>query len=144
MRRTTWGIALCAAAVAMAGTALRSAERETPVLLAQAEDTSAKPERTTSTAAAPAKKLTGRLPPGYGKLGVSDEQRQKIYAIQHRYEQQITELEKQIEALEARVDEESQAVLTTAQKARLKEVRDAARKRRTSSRSSSTGRAAEE
>lgn len=138
------GIMLCAAALAMVGTAPQSAERETSLLLAQAESSPEKADRTTSTTAAPARKLTGRLPSGYGKLGVSDDQRQAIYAIQHKYEAQIEELKKQIEALEARIDEESEAVLTTAQKARLKEVRDASRKKRASTRSSRTSPSAEE
>ncbi|MBX7103102.1 MAG: hypothetical protein K1X57_03425 [Gemmataceae bacterium] len=67
-------------------------------------------------------KAKGQLPQGWSKLGLSDEQKQKIYEIQSKHKAKIDDLEKQIkEAREKMVKEETE-VLTAAQKARLKEM----------------------
>ncbi len=61
-------------------------------------------------------KIKGRLPPGFAKLGLSDEQKQKIYKIQAEYEAKIEALEAQIKKL--REEERAQifGVLTPQQK----------------------------
>lgn len=79
------------------------------------------------------KKLRGRLPRNYGKLGVSQEQRRTIYSIQEKYRSQIEDLEKQLAALESQRDRDIAAVLTEGQKVRLKELEAASARKRASS-----------
>lgn len=59
---------------------------------------------------------THRVPPGYSKLGLTDQQKQKLYAIQAEYYPRIQALEKQIEGLRARREAEFEKVLTAPQK----------------------------
>jgi regulator of replication initiation timing len=68
------------------------------------------------------KKATGRLPNNYAKLGLSDTQRQKIYATQARYGEQIDALVKQVEELRQKRDAEIEAVLTPEQRENLKKL----------------------
>ena len=74
------------------------------------------------------KKPTGRLPPHYGKLGISSQQRTKIYVIQATYKTQITDLQKQIDELRAKQGTEVTGVLTADQKKKLTEHLAAAKK----------------
>lgn len=85
-------------------------------------------------AKAPAKrkKARGRLPFYYGKVGLSPEQRETIYGLQATYRPQLAELEKQLKELKAKLDAEVEAVLTDAQKQKLLELQEAARKKRDS------------
>jgi Spy/CpxP family protein refolding chaperone len=62
------------------------------------------------------------LPAGWGKLGLSDEQKTKIYAIEAEYRGQIDALDKQIKELRKKEKAAMDEVLTDAQKARLKEI----------------------
>ena len=79
---------------------------------------------------ATAKKASrGPLPDYFGKLGVGEEQRKKLYAVDSEYEARIEELEKQIEKLEAERDAKLEALLTPGQKLRLKELREEAAQR---------------
>ena len=78
------------------------------------------------------KKARGRLPSNYGKVGLSDEQRQKIYGVQATYRTQLEELAKQIKALRSKRDAEIEAVLTDAQKQKLAELQEASQKKRDS------------
>jgi hypothetical protein len=80
--------------------------------------------------AAAQEKPRGRLPAHYGKLGVSDVQREKIYIIQAEYDAQIDELLAQLEDLRARRDRTVESVLTDGQKHRLHELRSEARRER--------------
>jgi len=64
---------------------------------------------------------THRVPPGYAKLGLTDQQKDSLYRIQAKYYPQIQALEKQVDALRAKRETEFEAVLTTAQKKRLAE-----------------------
>src|SRR4051812_15449125 len=59
---------------------------------------------------------THRVPPGYSKLGLTDQQREAIYKVQGKYYPQIQALEKQVDALRAKRESECEAVLTPAQK----------------------------
>ena len=68
------------------------------------------------------KKAGGRLPRYYGQIGLSDEQREKVYEIQRTYREQIDELRKQLKAIEAKQKEEISEVLTEEQKAKLAEL----------------------
>ena len=79
-----------------------------------------------------AEKPRGRLPNHFGKLGISEEQRTRIYSIQADYDVRIDELLSQIEELVANRDSDINAVLTEGQRARLRELREEARNRRSS------------
>ena len=74
----------------------------------------------------------GRLPNHFGKLGISDEQRTRIYAIQADYDDRVDALLAQIEELVADRDNDIDAVLTDGQRARLRELRAEARNKRES------------
>src|SRR5262249_27682599 len=63
-------------------------------------------------------KVKGRLPSGWGKLGLTDLQRQAVYKIQATYNSQIS-------TLEAKRDSEMRKVLTTAQQNLLTEQAEA-------------------
>ncbi len=75
-------------------------------------------------------KPRGRLPNHFGKLGISEEQRTRIYSIQADYDERIDELLSQIEELVTTRDADIDAVLTEGQRARLRELRSEARNRR--------------
>ena len=64
----------------------------------------------------------GRLPPNWTKLGLSDEQKAKVYSVQADYRTKIDALERQIKELRKKEEGELHKVLTAAQKARLKEI----------------------
>ena len=76
------------------------------------------------------KEYRGPLPPHFGKLGMSDAQKEKVYAIQDSYEDQIDKLRKQIEQIESKRDSEIATLLTPGQKLRLQELREKPRRRR--------------
>jgi hypothetical protein len=67
-------------------------------------------------------KAKGTLPAKWSKLGLSDEQKEKIYTSQAKYRAQIDELRAQIRKLQKQELGELEAVLTDAQKARLREI----------------------
>lgn len=67
-------------------------------------------------------KFKGMLPPNWGKLGLSDDQKQKIYRVQAEYAAKIAELERQIQALREQERTEMAKFLTDAQKTKLKEL----------------------
>lgn len=76
----------------------------------------------------PAKKKSGgRLPPGYGDV-VTEEQRQKIYDIQRKYQDQIDQLQSQLDALREKRDSEVEAVLTPEQRKQVEANRAAKKK----------------
>jgi Spy/CpxP family protein refolding chaperone len=62
--------------------------------------------------------IKGRLPSGWGKLGLTDLQRQAVYKVQAAYNSQIS-------TLEAKRDAEMRKVLTTAQQNLLAEQAEA-------------------
>jgi hypothetical protein len=64
------------------------------------------------------------LPQGWRALGLSDEQKKKIYAIEDEFEPKIAALKKQIEQLQDDEKTKKYAILTDDQKKRLKEIRD--------------------
>ncbi len=70
----------------------------------------------------PTPKMRGQLPQNWGKLGLSDEQKQKIYAAQSKYRAKIDDLKKQIAELQDQEKKDMEAVLTDAQKTRLREI----------------------
>lgn len=68
------------------------------------------------------KELKGRLPNNYGKLELSDKQKQAIYAVQKKHGDQIDALVRQVEELRQKRDNEIEAVLTAEQKEKLKSL----------------------
>jgi Spy/CpxP family protein refolding chaperone len=70
----------------------------------------------------PAPKMRGQLPQGWGKLGLSDEQKQKIYSAQSKFREKIDGLQKQIADLRDQEKKDMESVLTDAQKTRLREI----------------------
>ncbi len=62
------------------------------------------------------------LPANWAKLGLSDEQKAKIYAIQGKFKAKIDDLTKQLKELRKEETTAMLEVLTDAQKARLKEL----------------------
>lgn len=67
-------------------------------------------------------RLRGQLPPNYRQLGLSEEQRQKIYKLQNEYADKLKELEEQIEKVKAERNKAYGKVLTKAQHDRLNEI----------------------
>src|SRR5262252_388712 len=67
-------------------------------------------------------KFRGQLYAKWKELGLTDEQKQKIYKIQSEYRARIDELERKAKELRAEERVKAQDVLTPAQKARLKEL----------------------
>ena len=71
-----------------------------------------------------AKKAEGRLPSNYGKIGLTDDQKKKVYDIQDRYEEEIKELEKKLADVKAKQTAEYEAVLTSNQKESLRALNE--------------------
>ncbi len=67
--------------------------------------------------------LKGRVPNHYGKLDLTDEQKQRIYKVQQRHDPEIAKLEKQLALLKAREMAELEQVLTAPQRAQLEKLR---------------------
>ena len=70
-----------------------------------------------------------RLPANYTKIGISEEQKKKIYDAQNKYEDQINALEKQIADLKAKQKEEVEGLLTADQKKALQAANDESKKK---------------
>ena len=70
----------------------------------------------------PTTKFRGQLYAKWRELGLTDEQKQRIYKIQSEYRIKIDELDKKIKALRREERSKAEEVLTAAQKARLKEL----------------------
>lgn len=93
-----------------------------PSLIAQeAGKEAAKSEKGEKKGAKKEAKSDDRLPPNFGKVGLSDEQRKKIYAIQDQHEKEIKDLQKKLADLKAKQQDEFEAVLTSNQKQLLQE-----------------------
>ncbi len=73
------------------------------------------------------KEFRGPLPFYFGKLGLSEAQKEKLYAIQDAYDEKIAVLEKQIEDLKSERDKSMETLFTPGQKLRLQELREEAR-----------------
>ena len=68
-------------------------------------------------------KRRGPLPSYFGKIGVDDEQRKKLYTVQESYQAKLAALRKEMKALLAQRDAEMEALLTPGQKLRLQELK---------------------
>ena len=67
-------------------------------------------------------KVRGRLPRYFGKVGVSVNQKRRVYSIQAIYRERLATLTRQFEALKAQERQEVLEVLTVLQKQRLSEL----------------------
>jgi Spy/CpxP family protein refolding chaperone len=67
-------------------------------------------------------KLKGTLPANWGKLGLTDDQKQKVYKVQADYKDKIADLEKQLKELKDTEKTDMEKVLTDEQKKRLREL----------------------
>lgn len=66
-----------------------------------------------------------RVPDYFGQIGLTGEQREAIYKIRGKHLQKIDELERQIDAIQAQMLHECEAVLTDTQKQLLEHRRRA-------------------
>jgi Spy/CpxP family protein refolding chaperone len=67
----------------------------------------------------PPAKVKGKLPQHWGKIGLTDTQKQTIYQIQGKYGSEIDKLKAKIDEIETTRDKEMKAVLTAEQKKAL-------------------------
>src|SRR5262245_49034127 len=67
-------------------------------------------------------KIKGTLPPNWGKLGLTDEQKQKGNKVQAEYGEKIAELEAKIMDLKGKQKGDMEKVLSDEQKKRLKDI----------------------
>jgi hypothetical protein len=83
------------------------------------------PTESTSTSKSTAKSSppdpARRVPPGYADLGLTDQQKDKIYKIQAEYHPKVQDLQKRLDKLHADRKAECEAVLTAQQKRLLGE-----------------------
>lgn len=70
----------------------------------------------------PPPKLKGQLPQNWAKLGLSEDQKQAVYATQAKYKKELEELRKKMEELKDKEKKELEDVLTKEQKAKLKDI----------------------
>lgn len=75
------------------------------------------------------KKARRAVPAYFGQVGLSGEQKEKIYAVQADYNGKIGDLKKQIAELTKKRNTEVEAVLTPDQKKQVDELRAAAKKK---------------
>jgi hypothetical protein len=68
-----------------------------------------------------------RVPSNFGKVGLSNQQREDIYIIRGRYQTEIAELKARIEELSRKEMDECLTVLTEAQRKLLDQLRAASR-----------------
>jgi Spy/CpxP family protein refolding chaperone len=79
-------------------------------------------QETKKAADPPAARVKGQLPQNWSKLGLTDQQKQKAYTIQAKYDKEIESLEAQLRELRQKERMELAAVLTEEQKKRLREL----------------------
>lgn len=66
-----------------------------------------------------------RLPMGYGKLGLTDAQREKVLGLQEKYQDELDALTTQIVRLKEQRDSDLRAVLTDEQRQKLDDAHEA-------------------
>jgi hypothetical protein len=74
-------------------------------------------------------KTRGRLPAYFGKV-VNDKQREEIYEIQAKYNEQIAKLKEQLEELTTKRDSEVEQVLSDEQRAEIAKLKSQRQSRR--------------
>jgi Spy/CpxP family protein refolding chaperone len=104
MRRMAWFFGCCAMAAVLAASS------------AYTQDTKKDDKKDDKSVA------KGTLPQGWGKIGLTADQKKKITAIRGTYADKIGDLNKQIDQLKADRDAECVKLLTDDQKAELKKI----------------------
>ncbi|GDY09923.1 hypothetical protein LBMAG52_34090 [Planctomycetia bacterium] len=122
MRKQFFGVVACA--LVALGVVCVSTR---PSVVAQESGKAAKVEK--GEGAKKAAKSGDRLPANYTKIGISEEQRKKIYEIQNSYDVQIAALQRQLADLRAKETAEVEAVLTPEQKKALQAANDESKKK---------------
>jgi len=118
------GVALAADQPAAAGSAQPSGSGQG----AGAQATPSKEKKSTSKKTKAAKPR-GRLPSYFGGV-VTDEQREKIYAVQNEFEPKIKELSLKLDSLKKERDEKILALLTPEQRKKIDDLKAAAKQSR--------------
>ncbi len=95
----------------------------------------AQKKKTTKSTTAKKVKYAHRLPSHFRQIGISEEQKGKIYKIQDKYSVQIKDLKKQLAALQEKQMGECEDLLSTRQKTALDKLRN---KKKSKSKSSTT------
>ncbi len=113
------GLLLCAVAV--------------PTLQAQRK-------KTTKSTTTKKVKYAHRLPSHFRQIGISEEQKSKVYKIQDNYRSQIDDLKKQLAALQEKEMSEMEGLLSTRQKSALSKLRNKKKTTKKSSTKTSTTR----
>lgn len=67
-------------------------------------------------------KAKGQLPMNWGALGLSADQKDKVYKLQAKYNADIDKLEEEIKTLKAKLAKERLDILTADQKKNLEEI----------------------
>jgi Spy/CpxP family protein refolding chaperone len=70
----------------------------------------------------PGAPVKGVLPQYWGKLGLTDDQKQEVYKVQAKYNAEIDKLEAKIKELKAARDREMKGVLTADQRKALQDI----------------------
>ncbi len=70
----------------------------------------------------PPVKVKGVLPANWKKIGLTDDQVQKIYKVQNKYDDEIEKLQAKIDVAKTDRTKEMKAVLTADQKKRLDDI----------------------
>lgn len=114
------GLALWCGLLLAGGTLLTGAD---PAVKKGTDSTKSKVEKKVS-ADADEGPVKGKLPNNFGKLDLSDEQRQTIYKIQDKYDDEINRLEAKLKELKGTRQKEVEGVLTKEQQSRLKLLKE--------------------
>ncbi len=100
-----------------------------PVVVAQEASKAAAKTTEKAEGAKKAARSGDRLPAGFGKIGISEDQRKKIYELQNKYDDQIAALQKQIVDLRTKEKADVEAVLTADQKKALQAANEESQKK---------------
>src|SRR3954453_17880695 len=102
-------------------------------LIAQEPGTTKAPSKSGSAKAKGPRDPSQKVPPYFGQIGITDEQRESIYKIKGRHQAKVDELEKQIDEIQAQMPAEGEGVLTESQKQILSHRRNAAAEKKSNS-----------
>jgi Spy/CpxP family protein refolding chaperone len=64
----------------------------------------------------------GQLPPNWRQLGMTEEQKNKVYAVQGKFRARMADLEKQLKEIKAEERKELEKLLSPEQRRKLKEL----------------------
>jgi len=113
MPSSRWWIASCSLAVLLASSSLVGQD--------PAKKTPQEPKTKEPSEPTPGK-ARGILPAYWREIGLTESQKQEIYKIQGKYNQQIEELEAKIKSLKEKMSEERFKVLSEEQKKNLEKL----------------------